>query len=759
MNVKKAIKRIVALGSGLTMIGATIMGASALSLDDYPSPFVNNGVFDGKIVIGANANPADVLGAIDISASLQAAATTMVSTSGTGANVVVPGGIQLDGGSGDYLIYAENANGQDNLDDDDLALVLATGNVKDDDGETRTGADLAEDDSDYDQEISIGSFDVAFSLAGKEDNPSVNIEPAGVAYSLVVDFDNKMDFVAMNDGETIEIAGKTFTVGTDTDIDTLILFGSDTTTYLELNSPVMIDTAGESYSIEIVGADSDGSDNTVIIDVDGVRKTMEEGDTTTVNGLDVYIKDLFVTNIPTLSASANIFVGSEEYLLETGKTIKVNDEKLEGYKFTLTGTNMSTVEKFTFAFTPSDLDDDDGFDDEDKYLKAGEVMVDPLFDTFKLDFASMSQDLMDTAKVPFNIDASGDEATVTFTNYDGDEVTFDAYNVDVSTSKFYNNSGDEFAVGVSTLSEDHYFLCNDGTTGDIVTSLFVVDDIDLADNETTIVNLMTGAEKVYDLLDKIDDCELSIATIGATTIGLSGGNTGSAIVLEGGTTATFTTTSVVLQEVIPSGEDVATAGNVTITMGVDSDKDYEMTDADTAFVELNNDADDTEALSAYGSYYTLDEDGLDFLAYFPNEEEVEYNVFFAPVASKAVVPGGQDGDAYVVNPIAVGIAVLDVDAPAVGSTPMIVVGGPCANSVASELMGNPAVCGEGFEMGKGIIKYFDDNQAILVAGYEAVETQGASRVLADYEDYSELTGTEVSVIVPTLSSISVESTN
>jgi hypothetical protein len=110
-----------------------------------------------------------------------------------------------------------------------------------------------------------------------------------------------------------------------------------------------------------------------------------------------------------------------------------------------------------------------------------------------------------------------------------------------------------------------------------------------------------------------------------------------------------------------------------------------------------------------------------------------------------------------VNPIAVGIAVLDRDAPAVGSDNLIVVGGPCANTVAAELLGNPENCAEGFEPGKAIIKAWDQGStvAILVAGYEAQETQGASRVLAQYEDY-DLSGSEVEVVVADLNSITVQ---
>ena len=56
MKVRKAIKKIVALSTGAAMLGATMFGAMAANLADYPSPlFIKDGVFDGVLVVGDNA--------------------------------------------------------------------------------------------------------------------------------------------------------------------------------------------------------------------------------------------------------------------------------------------------------------------------------------------------------------------------------------------------------------------------------------------------------------------------------------------------------------------------------------------------------------------------------------------------------------------------------------------------------------------------------------------------------------------------------
>ena len=93
MRFNKAIKKILALGTGATMLGATLMGAVAQAdLANYPAPFIADGKFNGIIVVGDAANAADVLGSVDIATSLQFAARvkkTIQSTAGMARRFVV----------------------------------------------------------------------------------------------------------------------------------------------------------------------------------------------------------------------------------------------------------------------------------------------------------------------------------------------------------------------------------------------------------------------------------------------------------------------------------------------------------------------------------------------------------------------------------------------------------------------------------------------------------------------------------------------
>ena len=73
MKLMKTVKKILALSTGAVMVGATVLSAGAANLNEYPAPWVQNGKFNGLIVVGDNpgTSPADVLGAIDIATTLQ----------------------------------------------------------------------------------------------------------------------------------------------------------------------------------------------------------------------------------------------------------------------------------------------------------------------------------------------------------------------------------------------------------------------------------------------------------------------------------------------------------------------------------------------------------------------------------------------------------------------------------------------------------------------------------------------------------------
>ncbi len=96
-RLKRAVKRITAIGTGMAMLGASLTGAIAQpDLADFPAPFIVNGkgVSNLAIVVGADARSIDTIGALDIVEQLQfdskvcgAAGASLTSVSGDAVEI------------------------------------------------------------------------------------------------------------------------------------------------------------------------------------------------------------------------------------------------------------------------------------------------------------------------------------------------------------------------------------------------------------------------------------------------------------------------------------------------------------------------------------------------------------------------------------------------------------------------------------------------------------------------------------------------
>ena len=263
MNIKKAAKRIVALASGTGMVAATLMGALAYDLADYPSEFIEGGQFDGKIVLGASAAVEDVIGATDIIAALQAASTTEVPVEGSTTTVVVEGDAVKIGESADLLEIGEYIGDvRESLDEDDLEMLMS-GRVTTSKGSTE-----------YTQ-----TMDLDVSTAG--DTGLVKLDR------------NKEDetemFLYFEGGETIFSFDLEFTSGLESDLDTLVAEDLEDESFMFL---------GQEYSIVAATCDAVAPCDLVIELIAGdVVATLEEGQskTYTVQDEDGNEKDYEVT--------------------------------------------------------------------------------------------------------------------------------------------------------------------------------------------------------------------------------------------------------------------------------------------------------------------------------------------------------------------------------------------------------------------------------------------------------------------------------
>jgi hypothetical protein len=832
MNIRKTVKKIAALVAGTTMVGATIMGATALDLSDYPAPFVANGVFDGKIVVGANAATSDVVGAIDLAASLQAEATSIseISIPGTAGTATVVGD------------SAEFKTGSDIV-----RIGEQIGDVK----ETFTANDL--------EALKTGVFDTGESSTPIKQYLKFDNTTASIVYEQDDD-DITADFLKFDDSSFMFEYHLEFTEGAVSDIESggvledyesevLTIIGAPFTIVdadrnsgdgidLTLLGGEVADTLrdGETKTYTIKGVDYEvtavfiaSDDQSAKLSVNGLlTKELEEGETD-VLGADVTVGvQEILTN--QREGIVEFYLGANKLELTDSsytdgayaeETVKVGGERIDNAWLDIKATNSTADDELTLNYIKYKVEADD-----DIWVPAGkglkEFLEEPeamITGTWDVTYAG----LMKTGVTTIKVDAVSDHSyDFEFENIVGDEYDFPLVTNKDGTYKYGDDDDDLLFEEPSTIgspagldnetfiSDDDYFVVSDGATsltGDTrVSNIMRYKSISTGDNTVTFADLAgdtivvsftgtPGADATGELIVAGKSHDFWVGNESATAsedyalaMDLDGsGALDSAevfLVARGGAIIDLgdQTFSLGAGKDNLTNPETASEGNTVINITTPTDNFDESTDTGTTWlsIQLNETTGNEVDLSVTEPSLAEWEDDEDYdigmttygaflKEYSPTGDEADEVTIEYPLVQRGAqvfvtagtvevregtVTGGGTVETTDVNPIAVGLAVLDTDAPAVGTENLVVVGGPCANTVAAELMGNPENCAEGFEPGKATIKLFATQNALLVAGYEAQETLGASYVLADYEDY-DLTGTEVEVVVADLSSITV----
>src|SRR3989344_363551 len=121
---RTAIKKMAAIGAGVAMTGATMMGAlAAADLNQYPAPFVDKGKFNPNtaIIVCASAAASDTLGSVDIARQLQFDSKVCFPGNAGGGGVSVSGDNYQFSDSTDLLELNEDlGNVQDSVTDLEL---------------------------------------------------------------------------------------------------------------------------------------------------------------------------------------------------------------------------------------------------------------------------------------------------------------------------------------------------------------------------------------------------------------------------------------------------------------------------------------------------------------------------------------------------------------------------------------------------------------------------------------------------------------
>ena len=816
MKIRKAIKKIVALGTGVTMLGATIFGAAAADLGNFPSPmFIENGAFNGVIVVGDGAAASDVVGSIDVATSMQysSTTTTQVSTGGTAVAPSVSEGLTIQK-SGDKFnmnetIYDFATSG---FDDADLPVVLADGTYEDNEGNqdnTETYTQVLkfldhksiltfDNDDDGDE-----TADVYLRL---EDN-SV-IYNYTLAFDSEIDYDNTSDTTAANDFETttIEFQGSTYTfsdvdlTGAHGTIKKIKLLAGETTMWMEEGVTYTKSVAGVEHTVVLQDVNED--QDKCGITVDGTLAWVNKGSTKTINGVEVGVTDAISVHSEAKTEDAcRVDLGAAELLLEDGKKIEKDGADVDGSKVYL---SQSKGGKFGGFYIEYEAQDEEN-------LAEGNTWIDPVFGNWELKFGGL-------VGTYTTVEATGGGLTgeVKFMNNDGKEVTIYYHNATdnhKSTAFWLGKDEDELLL----TSEEHlntevkcdnraspstaadacegtmFLMIDSGETA----HLMEIADIDEDDNKTDIYDITYGVTyndktivlKGRDAVNNVTDkSTISLGSLGTIDLWLN--RSGYIIVrdidlstddvgaeLQGTDDAHIKFYD--LKFNLTEGDDESKQQSIGVAWSYDaSNKDMEMSskpsmtgpewNTGSTWKDLDDNDDDTQyAMTEQGTKIAYDNDEKQKVTFEVPYEQVYGSIFLSPVGAQLVGGATSDGDTITVTtttPIPVGTAKLASEIADVTAVNAIVIGGPCANAAAATLTGVAGTvpeCLAGLDLagGEAVIKLYAQaggKVSMLVAGATADDTRRACRVLANADQYSaQLTGTEVRVTGTTMTDITV----
>ncbi len=761
------VKKLVALGAGLTMLGATVMGAMAADLSNYPNQFITDEGFEGAIVVGTNSASIDTVGSTSIVLGLQRECG-----GGGTEGVTVSEGVKIEK-TGDALNFLDAIqNIQDTpLDDTDLPNILAEETYDDSKGEN-------DNEEEYTQELLVGNGTVVWEQDDDGDEIAgayLKIDNNELIYTYTLEFDDEVDIdnsSSSNAAEDLEntkltILDQVYTIvdakmtGASNTIKELELQAGDTTVWLQQAVPITRVIDGASHEIELINVDED--ENRCGINVDGKTEWVDKGKTATVGGIEVGVTDAIAVHSDTKDTDVcEVNIGAEEIKLKDGKKVESSGVDIDD-----TEVNFNQAGGEWSGFNITWQADDDIYLGEE--ANDGDVLTDPVFGAFMIKMAGMTYDSAETIELK----GSGENLELTFENQDGKtvEVPF-VLNETLNTSIL----GDGNDVDEQLLIEGDTIDCGTSVEDCNGIKLFMVDSgenahilelsIDADNNETDIDDLTydrSYTDKDY-TPDAISDIDLG--STGSIQLNISEANneiTAETLQLDGAAETineaviTFNDNIVNITENDDEGVEQIITINITeadddddiLGMAVDFDgvagTDY------YDFVDESDANDDVEyAATAWGSIIERDADDENTNVVITHPASQAYaNVFVAPTGA-VITTTGAGADCVVPD------AILAEEAGELYSKNMILVGGPCANELAAEFKGNPEDCTEGYEEGMGLIEIAEDGGkvAILVAGYNGEDTRRASKVLQNYADYA-LSGTSAEVTGTSLTDIQV----
>jgi len=499
MRFQKAIKRMIALGTGAVMLSS--VASAAVDLANYPAPFVKDGKFSGVLIVGDGADAQDVIGISDIISSLQFAATKKAGTT-TAGTVSVEGDawqiqtsnhLELSESLTNSVVHLETLRNITSYADKANLKALASGTITNNKGSApynqylyllgpgsvnqETGYVIySENDEDTTADFlyfksgkEIGRYLLEFTTALESDVDDSAGSSSGTGLFLT-DFQD-VDLTMMGKKYTIVTAKRVSTTGSNPVLTLMGGAGKDTLVEKQTKTYTI---GGKDYEVTLSFVDADEAQ--FIINGQTTRK-LKDGDTDKLSdGTTVGVTDVLYQDYAGGIHSATFFLGANKLELKdtnvddvgSSNSLKVDDETIDDATVTIEGSDDNSTFKISKIHINMTADDNffvpAGKKLSDAIKEAGGTGAEPqvLFtENWDIEYKGLKK--VNTEKIKLATSGSS-QYNLEFIDGNGNKVsvpiakspTGAAMVVGDTDKPFYNTEN-------STINKDAFFVVTDGS--------------------------------------------------------------------------------------------------------------------------------------------------------------------------------------------------------------------------------------------------------------------------------------------------------
>lgn len=411
-------KKIMSVFGGVAiLLGATFAGAAIVnngSLKPFP---------DSVLIYGEKAAFTDTLGAINIAESLS---NSVIDISPN--QTIITGEMKRVETSSQPLYLGDSMiNTKTTFSKEQLPIVLADGQITDENGK----------DYDYNLKINVPNSKVIYGEGPDNLDPPIiyaDFNSADTKYDMRIIFPTAVDLSLLTD-EFITLFGKRYVFSSNSND----LTGQKMTLFENSKSIRVYD--GESL-IEGNNTFTVSVEDTLraIVYVNGVSKSVKEGFSGKISGVNVYVKDVFGPDYLSTNQKryVELYLNANSLVLKDGQEVSLANEDISGTRVEFTN-NSGKVSEIKIAVTPSRLDNDVD------YLKSDKTFTDPVFKTVKFYLQGITPSLEDNRDNIQIMASREDRVGVKFVNrldrtYDLDVLRPSPIMLDANYTQMFNST-------------------------------------------------------------------------------------------------------------------------------------------------------------------------------------------------------------------------------------------------------------------------------------------------------------------------------